>query len=121
MLFSVPGNPASHLGSHNIIPVPSTSPFCPNYLRKQSEMNPSGKFCRNGLVTSMILCVHVSISLDIKYLPVMQETQDMQVQSLGQEDALEKEMETYSSILAWTEVWGSTDHGVVKNQTQLSC
>ena len=34
----------------------------------------------------------------IKYLPAMQETQ---VQSLGQEDPLEKEMATHSSILAW--------------------
>ena len=30
--------------------------------------------------------------------PAMQETQ---VQSLGQEDPLEKEMATYSNILAW--------------------
>ena len=34
----------------------------------------------------------------IKNPPAMQETQ---VQSLGQEDALEKEMATHSSILAW--------------------
>ena len=27
----------------------------------------------------------------------------MQVQSLGQEDSLEKEMANYSSIIAWTE------------------
>ena len=33
-----------------------------------------------------------------KNLPAMQETQ---VQSLGQEDPLEKEMATQSSILAW--------------------
>ena len=34
----------------------------------------------------------------LKHLPAMQETW---VQSLGQEDALEKEMATHSSILAW--------------------
>ena len=34
----------------------------------------------------------------VKNLPAMKETQ---VQSLGQEDPLEKEMATYSSILAW--------------------
>ena len=34
----------------------------------------------------------------VKNLPVMQETQ---VQPLGQEDPLEKEIETHSSILAW--------------------
>ena len=34
----------------------------------------------------------------VKNLPAMQETQ---VQSLGQEDLLEKEMAPHSSILAW--------------------
>ena len=34
----------------------------------------------------------------VKSLPELRETQ---VQSLGQEDPLEKEMETHSSILAW--------------------
>ena len=34
----------------------------------------------------------------VKYLSAMQEAQ---VRLLGQEDALEKEMATYSSILAW--------------------
>ena len=34
----------------------------------------------------------------VKKLPAMQETQ---VQSLGQEDSLEKGMATHSSILAW--------------------
>ena len=34
----------------------------------------------------------------VKNLPAMQETR---VQSLGQEDPLEKEMATHSSILAW--------------------
>ena len=31
----------------------------------------------------------------------MQETQEIQVQSLGQEDSLEKKMATHSRILAW--------------------
>ena len=38
----------------------------------------------------------------VKNLPIMQETQ---VQSLGQEDPLEKEMATYSRILAWDIPW----------------
>ena len=38
----------------------------------------------------------------VKGLPTMQETQ---VQSLGQEDLLEKEMATHSSILAWKIPW----------------
>ena len=37
-----------------------------------------------------------------KSLPAMQETQ---VQSLGWEDALEKEMATHSSIIAWEIPW----------------
>ena len=38
----------------------------------------------------------------VKNLPAMQETL---VRSLGQEDALEKEVETHSSILAWEILW----------------
>ena len=38
----------------------------------------------------------------VKPLPTMWETQ---VQSLGREDLLEKEMATYSSILAWNIPW----------------
>ena len=38
----------------------------------------------------------------LKDLPPMQETQ---VRSLGQEDPLEKEMATHSSILAWRIPW----------------
>ena len=35
----------------------------------------------------------------------MQETEETWVQSLGQEDSLEKEMATHSSILAWEIPW----------------
>ena len=38
----------------------------------------------------------------VKRLPAMRETQ---VRSLGQEDPLEKEMATHSSILAWKIPW----------------
>ena len=38
----------------------------------------------------------------VKNLPAMQETQ---VQSLGREDPLEKEMATHSCILAWRIPW----------------
>ena len=37
----------------------------------------------------------------VKNLPAMQETQEMRVQFQGQKDALEEEMATLSSILAW--------------------
>ena len=41
----------------------------------------------------------------VKNLPAIQETQETQVQSLGQEDPLEKEMATHSSLLACRIPW----------------
>ena len=41
----------------------------------------------------------------IKDLPAVQETQGIQVQSMGQEDPLEGEMATHSSILTWKIPW----------------
>jgi len=38
-------------------------------------------------------------------LPAMQETQDMQVRSLGKEDPLEEEIATHSIILACKILW----------------
>ena len=56
----------------------------------------------------------------VKNLPAMRETQ---IWSLGQEDPLEKEMATHSSILAWriprTEEHSGYSHGVAKSQTPL--
>ena len=49
----------------------------------------------------------------------------MRVQSLGQEDPLEKEMATHSSILAWRMnpmdrgAWRAVVHRVAKSWTQL--
>ena len=37
----------------------------------------------------------------VKNLPAMQEMQETGARSLGQEDPLEEEMATHSSILAW--------------------
>ena len=45
----------------------------------------------------------------VKNLPAMQETG---VQSLGQEDPLEKEMATHSSILAWRIPWTEEPGGL---------
>ena len=42
------------------------------------------------------------VAQTVKSLPAVQVTQ---VQSLGQEDPLEKEMATHSSILAWRIPW----------------
>ena len=56
--------------------------------------------------------------------PPVPETQVMQVQSLGQEELLEKEMATHPSILAWKIPWtiepGGYSLGLTKIQTRLS-
>ena len=43
--------------------------------------------------------------LVVKNLSAMQEVQDMQVQSLGQEDPLEEATATHSSLLTWRIPW----------------
>ena len=43
--------------------------------------------------------------------------QEMQVLSLGQEDPLEENVETYSSILAWTIPWTEEPGGLVHGVT----
>ena len=48
----------------------------------------------------------------IKNLPAMQKIQETQVQSLGWEDPLEKEMPTYSSILVWEIAWTEEPGGL---------
>ena len=55
----------------------------------------------------------------VKRLPTMQKTR---VQSLGQEDPLEKEMATHSSVLAWKIPWMEepgrlTIHRIAKSWT----
>ena len=56
-----------------------------------------------------------------KTLPARQETR---VGSLSQEDSLEKEMATHSSILAWKILWteelvGDTIHGVARESDTI--
>ena len=60
-----------------------------------------GFFASGGFTSQLRASV---VAQMVKNLPAMQETQ---VQSLGQEDPLEKEMATHSSILAWR----ATIHG----------
>ena len=56
-----------------------------------------------------------------KRLPAMRETR---VQSLGQEDLLERQMATHSSVLAWTIPWREKPGGLQsvgsQSQTRLS-
>ena len=42
----------------------------------------------------------------------MQETQEMRVQSQGQEDALEEEVATHSSVLSWRILWTKEPRGL---------
>ena len=55
----------------------------------------------------------------VKNMPAMQETQ---VQSLGQEDLLEKEMATHSNMLAWEIPWTEEPGGLqcMGSQTRIS-
>ena len=48
----------------------------------------------------------------------MQEMQKTQVQSLGQEDPLEQEMATYSTILAWKIPWTEEPGGLQSVESQ---
>ena len=48
----------------------------------------------------------------------MQETQEIQVRSLGQEDPLEEEMAIYSSILAWNIPWTEELGGLQSIESQ---
>ena len=70
-------------------------------------------FAKSGLLKLLPFTIPVLLFLErhfqtslvaqaVKHLPAMWETR---VQSLGQEDLLEKEMATHSSILAWKIPW----------------
>ena len=84
--------------------------------------------CQGGWIFSSISfhnCIskyrNISVSSVGKNLPAMQETQ---VQFLGREDPLEKEMATHSSILAWRIPWTEEPGGLQsmgrRSQTWLS-
>ena len=53
----------------------------------------------------------------VNHLPAMQETQ---VQFLGQEDPLEKEMATHFSILAWRNPWTEEPGGSVVAELDMT-
>ena len=60
----------------------------------------------------------------VKHPPAIEDTQETQVQSLGQEDPLEQEMATHASISAWeiprTEEPGGLQVMVLQSWTRLS-
>ena len=54
----------------------------------------------------------------VRNLPAVQETQEMQVRSLGQEDPLEAGMATHFSILAWRIPWTEEPGGLQSMRSQ---
>ena len=58
---------------------------------------------------------HSLVDQIVKNLPSMQE---MWVQSLGQEDPLEEELATHSSILAWRIPWTEEPGGLQSMRSQ---
>ena len=76
------------------------------------------------LATFPFLETKIEVSKLCERMQGMQETQEMQVSSLGQGDPLEKEMAIHSGILAWkvpwTRAWWATIHGIIKSGTRLS-
>ena len=63
---------------------------------------------------SNLIALTSLVAQTVKRLPTMWETQ---VQSLGQEDLLEKEMATHSSILAWKIPWTEEPGRLTNKQT----
>ena len=61
------------------------------------------------LGTELLELIIILVAQRLKRLPAMQETW---VQFLGQEDPLEKEMATHSSILAWRIPWTEEPGGL---------
>ena len=61
------------------------------------------------MTSTILILKDFPIAQMVKNLPAMQETQ---VQLLGQEDPVEKEMATHSSILAWEIPWAEEPGGL---------
>ena len=68
-----------------------------------------------GSVFPSLLLSWPGLAQMLKYLPAMQETR---VQCLGQEDPLEEDMATYSSVLAWRIPWTEEPGGLQSTGSQ---
>ena len=77
--------------------------FCILYLRRHRELIPVPSQC----YSCGIMCVQyeTGVSLVVQIVKNLHAMQETQVQSLGQEDPLEKGMATHSSTLAWRIPW----------------
>ena len=69
------------------------------------------------MLNELLICLFWAslVAKSVKNLPAMQGTQ---VQSLGWEDILEKEMATHSSILAWRIPW--TEESMGSQESDMS-
>ena len=96
-----------------------------NFLRKKQGIGLiSGQMQGSGcqdLSWDIMRLGDFLVTQKVKNLPAMQE---IWVESLGQEDPVEKGMATHSSIHAWRIPWteepGAPDRGVQKNWTRLN-
>ena len=91
------------------------------------EVEGPGKVREKQARVSVLICAALPFGLPRwqRAQRPMQETPETQVQSLGWEDALQKEMATHPSVLAWETprdrgAWRATVHGVAKSRTRLS-
>ena len=78
------------------------------------------KYEQRDLKKKKKTCIHWASLMAqwVKNLPAMQETQEMQVHSLGQEDPLEEEMATHSRTLAWEIQWTEESGGLQSKGSQ---
>ena len=73
--------------------------YCQLIIKKKTVSQYYWKVLPQGILNSPTLC---QLYVSVKHLTIIQETQ---VQFLGREDLLEKEMAIHSSILAWKIPW----------------
>ena len=70
------------------------------------------------MVTCIYICEYMPMAQVVKNQPAMQKTQEMWVQSLGQEDPLVEEKVTHSSTLAWRISWREDPDGLQSTASQ---
>ena len=72
-----------------------------------------------GLILHFIFSIWTSqMAQCLKNLPAMQKTQEVRVQYQSQENPVEKDMATYSSILAWRIPWAEELGGLQSKGSQ---
>ena len=111
-LFFLPIKPSSsdHRALSPPVPQPPFSSLSHEFdISRSLRQVGSHSICPVTGLFHSVQCVASLVAQMVKNLPAMQETQ---VWSLGQEDPLEKEMATHSSILAWKIPWTEEPRGL---------